>query len=57
MEGSGQDHSIGDLSSDTRKDRPADQYSSSAAVGGADYRIFDRQHTIHQVIGGGKGNP
>ncbi|KAH0454973.1 hypothetical protein IEQ34_016897 [Dendrobium chrysotoxum] len=54
MEGSGQDHSVGDLSSDTRKDRAADQYSSSTMVGGGGYRLFDRQLSIHQVIGGGK---
>ncbi|KAL0910710.1 hypothetical protein M5K25_018791 [Dendrobium thyrsiflorum] len=53
MEGSGQDHSVGDLSSETRKDRAADQHSSSSMVGGG-YRLFDRQLSIHQVIGGGK---
>ncbi|XP_020597252.1 reticulon-like protein B16 [Phalaenopsis equestris] len=57
MEGSGQDHSVGELSSDTRKDRSADQHSLPATAGGGgggDHRIFDRQLSINQVIGGGK---
>ncbi|XP_072976674.1 reticulon-like protein B16 [Typha angustifolia] len=50
MDGSAQDSSNGEVAVDARKERSADQCSSSS--GG--YRLFDRQRPIHQIIGGGK---
>lgn len=54
MEGSGQDHPISEISSETRKDRLSDYSNSSVIAGAGVYRLFDRQLSLHQIIGGGK---
>lgn len=52
MDSSAQDASNGEITVDSRKERSSDQCSSSAAG----YRLFGRQRSMHQIIGGGKGN-
>ncbi|PKA67222.1 Reticulon-like protein B16 [Apostasia shenzhenica] len=54
MEGGGQDHQTGEKSGEARKERSADNCCSSAAASGGGYRLFDRQRSVHQIIGGGK---
>ncbi|XP_008782644.1 reticulon-like protein B16 [Phoenix dactylifera] len=53
MDSSSQDLSNGEIGVDSRKERSLDQCASSATAGGG-YRLFDRQRSIHQIIGGGK---
>ncbi|OAY79969.1 reticulon-like protein B16 [Ananas comosus] len=50
MDSSAQDASNGEITVDSRKERSSDQCSSSAAG----YRLFGRQRSMHQIIGGGK---
>lgn len=40
--------------SDGRKERPGDQSCSSMPSDGPNYRLFDRQRSIYQIMGGGK---
>ncbi|XP_010921131.1 reticulon-like protein B16 [Elaeis guineensis] len=53
MDSSSQDLSNGEIGVDSRKERSLDQCASSGTAGSG-YRLFDRQRSIHQIIGGGK---
>ncbi|KAG0483579.1 hypothetical protein HPP92_011663 [Vanilla planifolia] len=49
MEGSGQENATGQIGGDARKERSTEHYSSSGG-----YRLFGRQRSVNQIIGGGK---